>query len=269
MAGRCTGTDPAGRVRPQRHPLAAESPPGSAGAGCASWRSWASRSRSPSSEEPPQTRRTRLPRMHCRPKSLRPHRPWRARRRSVAPTPTGPATPTPSPTPSATSHPTPPAKAAKGTALAAAGALTVKGRAPKTGYSRDQFGQAWFDTDRNGCDTRNDILRRDLTDRDMKNSCKVLAGTRAPDPYTGRSDPFRRRRGQRDRHRPRGRPLGRLAEGGRHAGRPASAWRSPTTPWSSWRSTPGPTAPRATGTPRPGCRRTSPTAVSTSRDRSP
>jgi len=111
---------------------------------------------------------------------------------SVAPTPTATAagTPTPSPTPSATSHPTPPTKAAKGTALAAAGALTVKGRAPKTGYSRDQFGQAWFDTDRNGCDTRNDILRRDLTDRDMKNSCKVLAGTRAPDPYTGRSIRF-------------------------------------------------------------------------------
>jgi hypothetical protein len=28
--------------------------------------------------------------------------------------------------------------------------LTVKGRMPKTGYTRDQFGQSWFDTDRNG-----------------------------------------------------------------------------------------------------------------------
>ena len=27
-----------------------------------------------------------------------------------------------------------------------------------TGYDRAQFGQAWLDTDRNGCDTRNDIL---------------------------------------------------------------------------------------------------------------
>ena len=63
--------------------------------------------------------------------------------------------------------------------------LTVKGRAPRTGYLRDLFGQAWFDTDRNGCDTRNDILRRDLTHKNMKNWCKVLAGTRAPDPYTG------------------------------------------------------------------------------------
>jgi hypothetical protein len=41
--------------------------------------------------------------------------------------------------------------------------LPVKGRAPKTGYTRDQFGQAWADVDRNGCDTRNDILKRDLT----------------------------------------------------------------------------------------------------------
>ena len=41
--------------------------------------------------------------------------------------------------------------------------LPVKGRAPKTGYTRAQFGQAWADVDRNGCDTRNDILKRDLT----------------------------------------------------------------------------------------------------------
>jgi hypothetical protein len=68
--------------------------------------------------------------------------------------------------------------------------LTVKGRAPKTGYSRSQFGQAWFDTDHNGCDTRNDILRRDLTSRLMKNACKVMAGTLAPDPYTGTSIRF-------------------------------------------------------------------------------
>ena len=50
--------------------------------------------------------------------------------------------------------------------------------------------RAWFDTNRNGCDTRNDILRRDLVNRDMKNWCKVLAGTRNPDPYTGRKIRF-------------------------------------------------------------------------------
>jgi hypothetical protein len=43
--------------------------------------------------------------------------------------------------------------------------IPVKGRAPKTGYTRDEFGPAWADVDRNGCDTRNDILARDLTTR--------------------------------------------------------------------------------------------------------
>ncbi|MFG2882457.1 hypothetical protein ACGFYV_09065 [Streptomyces sp. NPDC048297] len=42
----------------------------------------------------------------------------------------------------------------KGTALAAADSLPVKGRAPKTGYSRARFGTAWADTDSNSCDTR-------------------------------------------------------------------------------------------------------------------
>jgi hypothetical protein len=80
---------------------------------------------------------------------------------------------------------TQPKPAAAGTALAAVARLTVKGRAPKTGYTRAQFGQTWFDTDRNGCDTRNDILRRDLASRQMQNACKVLSGSLAPDPYTG------------------------------------------------------------------------------------
>jgi hypothetical protein len=79
---------------------------------------------------------------------------------------------------------------ATGTALAAVARLTVKGRAPKTGYTRAQFGQAWFDADRNGCDTRNDILRRDLKSREMKNACNVMAGTLAPDPYSGQSIRF-------------------------------------------------------------------------------
>ncbi len=96
------------------------------------------------------------------------------------PTPTSPTTPATAPT-----NPADPASA-----LTAVAGLTVKGRAPKTGYSREQFGQAWFDADRNGCDTRNDILRRDLVDRQMKNWCKVLAGTSSPDPYTGRTIRF-------------------------------------------------------------------------------
>jgi hypothetical protein len=65
--------------------------------------------------------------------------------------------------------------------------LEVKGRAPKTGYRRDAFGQRWADTDRNGCDTRNDILRRDLTGvafRPGTRDCVVESGVLV-DPYTG------------------------------------------------------------------------------------
>ena len=46
-------------------------------------------------------------------------------------------------------------------------------------YSRDQFGQRWADVDRNGCDTRNDVLKRDLHDLQMKRSspqCVVVSG---------------------------------------------------------------------------------------------
>lgn len=71
--------------------------------------------------------------------------------------------------------------------------LPIKGRAPKTGYDRAQFGQAWADVDRNGCDTRNDILKRDLTGITYTNSvpCKVQSGTLA-DPYTGTTINFLR-----------------------------------------------------------------------------
>ena len=65
--------------------------------------------------------------------------------------------------------------------------LPVKGRAPKTGYTRSQFGQEWADVDRNGCDTRNDILKRDLTNTVFKaktRDCVVLSGVLI-DPYSG------------------------------------------------------------------------------------
>ena len=65
--------------------------------------------------------------------------------------------------------------------------IPVKGRAPKTGYSRAQFGQAWADTDHNGCDTRNDILKRDLSKvifRTGTHDCVVLSGV-LRDPYSG------------------------------------------------------------------------------------
>ena len=75
--------------------------------------------------------------------------------------------------------------------------LRVKGRAPMTGYDRDAFGPAWSDdTDdlwgHNGCDTRNDVLRRDLVDvtlDERTHGCVVLTGT-LHDPYGGAPIPF-------------------------------------------------------------------------------
>ena len=72
--------------------------------------------------------------------------------------------------------------------------IPVKGRAPKTGYTRDEFGPAWADVDRNGCDTRNDILARDMTNETFKpgtNDCVVMTGT-LTDKYTGTTITFTR-----------------------------------------------------------------------------
>ena len=74
--------------------------------------------------------------------------------------------------------------------LAVLESLDVKGRAPKTGYDRDdKFGSAWVDMDQNGCDTRNDVLARDLVATTLAGTCRVLTGTLA-DPYTGTSIDF-------------------------------------------------------------------------------
>ncbi|MFC6448838.1 HNH endonuclease family protein [Cellulomonas gelida] len=62
-------------------------------------------------------------------------------------------------------------------------------------YEREQFGTAWADVDRNGCDTRNDVLRRDLTATTIDaDGCTVLTGVLA-DPYTGRRIVFARGKG--------------------------------------------------------------------------
>lgn len=71
-----------------------------------------------------------------------------------------------------------------------------------TGYDRScspgrscVFGAAWTDRGvgvalaRNGCDTRNDVLGRDLTDVRRRGRCKVLSG-RLDDPYTGQRIDF-------------------------------------------------------------------------------
>jgi len=72
-------------------------------------------------------------------------------------------------------------------ALTALNNLEVKGRAAKTGYARSQFPH-WSDPDRNGCDARNDTLKRDLTNITYKagtRECKVIAG-QLIDPFSGK-----------------------------------------------------------------------------------
>lgn len=82
---------------------------------------------------------------------------------------------------------------APGSALEALEQVDVKGRAPKTGYSRDEFGAAWSDVNRSGCDTRNEMLGRDLTGIVYTNSvpCKIQEGV-LEDPYTGTVIQFER-----------------------------------------------------------------------------
>lgn len=67
-------------------------------------------------------------------------------------------------------------------ALAMLDQLEVKGRAPKTGYSREQFSDGWAKID--GCDMRNLILKRDLNKVVVNQKCQVLSGV-LNDPYTG------------------------------------------------------------------------------------
>ncbi|MCJ0870995.1 HNH endonuclease family protein [Streptomyces sp. AP-93] len=71
--------------------------------------------------------------------------------------------------------------------------VTTKGRGPKTGYDRKEFGSAWLDTAdgvpfaRNGCDTRNDLLKRDGREvRFRSGSACVVVSMTLPDPYTGK-----------------------------------------------------------------------------------
>lgn len=72
--------------------------------------------------------------------------------------------------------------------------VDTKGRGPKTGYERDEFGYAWKDgvdkvpLSRNGCDTRNDVLKRDgLKEKFRSGSDCILASLTLHDPYTGKT----------------------------------------------------------------------------------
>jgi hypothetical protein len=68
-------------------------------------------------------------------------------------------------------------------ALSVLKTIVVKGRAPKTGYARSQFGDGWQNI--GNCDTRNFILKRDLKNLTYRSSpaCTVATGT-LRDPYT-------------------------------------------------------------------------------------
>lgn len=74
-------------------------------------------------------------------------------------------------------------------ALQALESLQIKGRAPKTDYSREQFGSGW--ETKNGCDTRNIILNRDLENVKSDDACHVVEGT-LRDPYTATIIEFKR-----------------------------------------------------------------------------
>lgn len=82
-----------------------------------------------------------------------------------------------------------PVTAPNGGAADALQSLAVKGRAPKTNYSRDQFGGGWASN--RGCDTRNVILHRDLKNPAVNEKCQVTSGT-LEDPYTGETIQFER-----------------------------------------------------------------------------
>lgn len=115
---------------------------------------------------------------------------------TVTPALTFPMSPRPSASASATPSASESARPSavpqpRGAAAAALAALPVKGRAPKTGYARARFGPAWADTDRDGCDQRNQVLGRDLTGVTKRGRCVVLSGS-LRDPYTGAPVAFTR-----------------------------------------------------------------------------
>lgn len=75
-------------------------------------------------------------------------------------------------------------------AVDALATLPIKGRAPKTGYTRDQFSNDWGQID--NCSLRELVLLRDLTDTRLdEDGCRVLSGT-LNDPYTGTIIQFQR-----------------------------------------------------------------------------
>jgi len=96
--------------------------------------------------------------------------------------------PVPTPTPNVVTQQIP---IASTPAIQSLDKLQIKGRAPKTGYSREQFSTDWGEI--GGCSLRELILLRDLQNTTLdEDGCRVLNGTLNPDPYTGKTIPFQR-----------------------------------------------------------------------------
>ncbi len=109
------------------------------------------------------------------------------------------AAPSAPPTPPSTSQPAvrPPGNPAFDAARATLNRLPVKGWDRATDFARYRFGQAWSDDvnvefGHNGCNTRDDILRRDLADLVVRpGTCYAQSGV-LHDPYTGQTIAFTR-----------------------------------------------------------------------------
>ncbi len=89
------------------------------------------------------------------------------------------------PTAGASGAPPAPASVDAAAARTLLGGLAVRPWATGARYDRTaDFGDAWIDVDRNGCDTRNDVLARDLSGVRRSSTCKVLSGL-LTSPYSG------------------------------------------------------------------------------------
>lgn len=111
----------------------------------------------------------------------------------IGPTVASPHTPVPA---TASPHQTPSVTPPGEPQQTLVNGLRVRTGQPVTGYQRSAFGQAWSDDvdvpgGHNGCDTRNDILGRDLTATTRPGGCRVTAGTLVS-PYTGATIHFHR-----------------------------------------------------------------------------
>lgn len=116
---------------------------------------------------------------------------WQQRQDHAAgPSPTWRAEPTSAPATTA-----PPGNPRFDLARAQLAQLPVRGWDRTSDFRRSEFGEAWSDDvdvefGRNGCNTRDDILRRDLTDLVVRPmTCFAQSGMLA-DPYTGASIAF-------------------------------------------------------------------------------